>query len=119
MTHDNRFETVKMLLKRLFINLLYFFLFFQTASSSGDPHVHIIKMVKPEDEGLYTCIAGNFLGQAEASAYLEVNSANTKFSHSTPMTLAAAAALIFTLFTQVCSKTLPFASRRVERKTVD
>lgn len=72
----------------------------KTASSSGDPHVHIIKMVKPEDEGLYTCIAGNFLGQAEASAYLEVNSANTKFSHSTPMTLAAAAALIFTLFTQ-------------------
>ena len=76
-------------------------------------------MVKPEDEGLYTCIAGNFLGQAEASAYLEVNSANTKFSHSTPMTLAAAAALIFTLFTQVCSKTLPFASRRGKRKTVD
>ena len=76
-------------------------------------------MVKPEDEGLYTCIAGNFLGQAEASAYLEVNSANTKFSHSTPMTLAAAAALIFTLFTQVCSKTLPFASRRVERKSVE
>lgn len=50
---------------------------FQTASSSGDPHVHVIKEVKPTDEGLYTCIAGNFIGQATASAYLEVNDAFT------------------------------------------
>lgn len=47
----------------------------KTASSSGDPHVHIIKQVRPTDEGLYTCIAGNVLGQATASAYLEVNGA--------------------------------------------
>ena len=74
--------------------------FFQTASSSGDPHVHIIKMVKPEDEGLYTCIAGNFLGQAEASAYLEVNGgpAGPRIPAS-PLTLAAAA-LLASLFTQ-------------------
>jgi hypothetical protein len=52
-----------------------YFPFLQTASSSGDPHVHIIKQVKPTDEGLYTCIAGNVLGQATASAYLEVNHA--------------------------------------------
>ena len=37
---------------------------FQTASSSGDPHVHIVKQVDSADEGLYTCIAGNVLGQA-------------------------------------------------------
>jgi len=49
----------------------------KTASSSGDPHVHVIKEVKPTDEGLYTCIAGNFIGQATASAYLEVNDAFT------------------------------------------
>ena len=36
--------------------------------------MHVIKEVKPTDEGLYTCIAGNFIGQATASAYLEVNS---------------------------------------------
>ncbi len=47
----------------------------QTASSSGDPHVHIIRDVKSTDSGLYTCVAGNVLGQAQASAYLEVNSA--------------------------------------------
>eukprot|EP00095_Tigriopus_kingsejongensis_P008697 maker-scaffold483_size159862-snap-gene-0.45 protein:Tk08697 transcript:maker-scaffold483_size159862-snap-gene-0.45-mRNA-1 annotation:"hypothetical protein SINV_04149" len=47
----------------------------KTASSSGDPHVHVIKQVRSADEGLYTCIAGNVLGQATASAYLEVNSA--------------------------------------------
>ena len=52
----------------------------QTASSSGDPHVHIIKQVKPTDEGLYTCIAGNVLGQATASAYLEVNAAVRQLS---------------------------------------
>jgi hypothetical protein len=52
----------------------------KTASSSGDPHVHIIKQVKATDEGLYTCIAGNVLGQATASAYLEVNSARSLMS---------------------------------------
>ena len=52
---------------------LFPFIFLQTASSSGDPHVHIIKDIKATDEGLYTCIAGNVLGQATASAYLEVN----------------------------------------------
>jgi len=54
----------------------------KTASSSGDPHVHIIKQVKPTDEGLYTCIAGNVLGQATASAYLEVNRAGGHLSNN-------------------------------------
>ena len=40
-----------------------FYASFQTASSSGDPHVHIVKQVDSADEGLYTCIAGNVLGQ--------------------------------------------------------
>ena len=60
-------------------SFVYLFIL-QTASSSGDPHVHIIKQVKPTDEGLYTCIAGNVLGQATASAYLEVNAAVRQLS---------------------------------------
>lgn len=52
----------------------------KTASSSGDPHTHNIKKVAATDEGLYTCVAGNVLGQAVASAYLEVNSANRPFA---------------------------------------
>ena len=60
--------------------IIVFFGLLQTASSSGDPHVHIIKQVKPTDEGLYTCIAGNVLGQATASAYLEVNAAVRQLS---------------------------------------
>ena len=48
------------------------YILLQTASSSGDPRVHIIKQVKATDEGLYTCIAGNVLGQVTTSAYLEV-----------------------------------------------
>ena len=45
-------------------------------------------MVKPTDEGLYTCVAGNVLGQAVASAYLEVNSASRLFA-LTPARLLA------------------------------
>ena len=61
-------------------NLKFIYFLLQTASSSGDPHVHIIKQVKATDEGLYTCIAGNVLGQATASAYLEVNAAVRQLS---------------------------------------
>ncbi|XP_071747086.1 kazal-type serine protease inhibitor domain-containing protein 1 [Lepeophtheirus salmonis] len=67
----------------------------KTASSSGDPHVHIIKQVKPTDEGLYTCIAGNVLGQATASAYLEVNSGPRLYSQIQILGLSL---LIGTLF---------------------
>ncbi|CAB4070474.1 unnamed protein product [Lepeophtheirus salmonis] len=63
--------------------------------SSGDPHVHIIKQVKPTDEGLYTCIAGNVLGQATASAYLEVNSGPRLYSQIQILGLSL---LIGTLF---------------------
>jgi len=91
----------------------------KTASSSGDPHVHIIKMVRPEDEGLYTCIAGNFLGQAEASAYLEVNSAMLTATTFTPMTLAAAAALyllVSSLFTQHLLSSQPHHSHSTNHR---
>lgn len=40
----------------------------------GDPHTHVIDRVEPYHEGLYTCVAGNVLGKAEASAYLQVYS---------------------------------------------
>jgi len=46
----------------------------KTASSNGDPHIHTIRNVEPLHRGLYTCQAGNVLGKAEASAYLEVSS---------------------------------------------
>lgn len=63
----------------------------KTASSSGDPHVHIIKDVKTTDGGLYTCIAGNVLGQATASAYLEVNASSGLASKTSSMIFAALA----------------------------
>lgn len=44
---------------------------------SGDPHTHIIQRVEPTHEGLYTCVAGNVLGKAEASAYLAVDSGSS------------------------------------------
>lgn len=47
----------------------------KTARTSGDPHVHTIRKVSPLHEGLYTCEAGNVMGKAMASAYLEVSGA--------------------------------------------
>lgn len=90
----------------------------KTASSSGDPHTHNIKMVKPTDEGLYTCVAGNVLGQAVASAYLEVNSADSLLSSPTrfvrqhvtahPILTATAILLVSTLHAQLNRHTWPW-----------
>jgi len=44
---------------------------------SGDPHTHIIQNVEPNHEGTYTCVAGNVMGKAEASAYLQVYSGSS------------------------------------------
>jgi len=46
----------------------------------GDPHVHEISRVQPQHEGVYTCVIGNVLGNAEASAYLQVNSGTNGLS---------------------------------------
>ena len=78
---DTKYKSIKnthLIIRFLIFNLNFFS--FQTASSSGDPHTHNIKKVAATDEGLYTCVAGNVLGQAVASAYLEVNSANRPFA---------------------------------------
>eukprot|EP00090_Calanus_glacialis_P001710 TRINITY_DN11240_c0_g1_i2.p1 TRINITY_DN11240_c0_g1~~TRINITY_DN11240_c0_g1_i2.p1 ORF type:complete len:142 (-),score=35.50 TRINITY_DN11240_c0_g1_i2:362-787(-) len=44
------------------------------SARAGDPHTHQISNVDPDHEGTYTCVVGNVLGKAEASAYLQVNS---------------------------------------------
>lgn len=55
---------------------------------NGDPHTHIIQKVLPTHAGTYTCVAGNVLGQAEASAYLDV------YSNSSVPTNVSADALL-------------------------
>jgi len=49
------------------------------SARNGDPHTHEISNVDPQHEGLYTCVVGNVLGRAEASAYLQVNSCSGIF----------------------------------------
>jgi len=44
----------------------------KNARTRGDPHTHSIQRVQQFHEGLYTCVVGNVLGRAEASAYLLV-----------------------------------------------
>ena len=84
---------------------------FQTASSSGDPHTHNIKMVKPTDEGLYTCVAGNVLGQAVASAYLEVNSASRLLHiQMHPFLTATVTLLLSTVYAQINRHAWPWVS---------
>jgi len=46
----------------------------KNARTRGDPHTHSIRRVQQFHEGLYTCVVGNVLGKAEASAYLLVTS---------------------------------------------
>ena len=49
------------------------FLIFQTAASRGAPYSYKIENVGGNHSGFYTCVAGNSYGEAESSAYLEVN----------------------------------------------
>jgi len=42
----------------------------------GDRHVHTINMVQEDDEGSYSCVAENVLGQTVMVAYLNVNYAH-------------------------------------------
>ena len=47
--------------------------FFQSGSLGGDRHVHQISSVSSTDEGSYSCVAENVLGQAQQVAYLAVS----------------------------------------------
>ena len=47
--------------------------FFQSGSLGGDRHVHQISSVSSTDEGSYSCLAENVLGQAQQVAYLAVS----------------------------------------------
>ena len=49
------------------------FVLFQPNSAGGDRHVHSISSVTSTDEGSYSCIAENVLGQAQQVAYLAVS----------------------------------------------
>ena len=42
----------------------------------GDPYSYQIQNVDTEDTGLYSCVAGNILGETIRTAYLEVNTTN-------------------------------------------
>ena len=42
----------------------------------GDPYSYQIQSVDTEDTGLYSCVAGNILGETIHTAYLEVNRTN-------------------------------------------
>ena len=43
----------------------------------GDPYSYLIQSVDTDDTGLYSCVAGNILGETIHTAYLEVNPANS------------------------------------------
>ncbi|XP_023341207.1 sialic acid-binding Ig-like lectin 15 [Eurytemora carolleeae] len=69
---------------------------------SGDPHTHIIQRVEPNHEGTYTCVAGNVLGKAEASAYLQVysGSSSSLYSHNAGL-LEMLLLMLFALFSSL------------------
>jgi len=59
----------------------------KNARTRGDPHTHSIQRVEPGHEGLYTCVVGNVLGRAEASAYLQVSSSQPALAGPTGLVL--------------------------------
>merc|ERR1719350_813098 len=47
----------------------------RTGTDPGDPYSYTLTRVEPEDTGLYSCVAGNILGETVETAYLLVNKA--------------------------------------------
>jgi len=62
----------------------------RTGSSSGNPYSFIVKDVSWMDEGFYTCMAGNTIGETVSQAYLHISSA----SRCLPVGLLLALALL-------------------------
>ena len=48
----------------------------RTGASKGTPYQYSIQHVVEDDTGVYTCVAGNIMGETIASAYLLVNKNN-------------------------------------------
>jgi len=44
----------------------------RTGASTGNPYHYVIKDVSFEDEGFYSCVAGNTLGETASTAYLQI-----------------------------------------------
>ena len=51
----------------------------RTGATKGTPYHYKVKNVTPQDSGFYSCVAGNVLGETVASAFLEVNAAQTAY----------------------------------------
>jgi len=47
----------------------------RTGASMGNPYSYVIKDVTDKDEGFYSCVAGNTLGETVSSAFLEISTA--------------------------------------------
>jgi len=45
----------------------------RTGASAGTPYSYYINKVSSADSGIYSCVAGNILGESVSTAYLEVN----------------------------------------------
>jgi len=48
----------------------------RTGSSMGNPYSYAITAVSVKDEGFYSCVAGNTLGETVSSAFLEISAAD-------------------------------------------
>jgi len=66
----------------------------RTARTHGTPYSFRVRNVSPNDEGFYTCIAGNIVGETVSSAYLEVSSA-VRYPLQLPTLLLAQVLLVF------------------------
>lgn len=60
----------------------------RTGSTSGNPYSFIVKDVSWLDEGFYTCMAGNTIGETVSQAYLHISSAPRNLPVGLPLVVA-------------------------------
>lgn len=87
----------------------------RTAADSGDPYTYKIDNVDWSHEGFYTCRAGNFLGDTEISAYLEVadiSQEHTGIDTSTLATICIITFIVLSLGVAGCGWQFMLRSRR-------
>ena len=71
----------------------------RTGTDPGDPYSYTLTNVDQYDTGLYSCVAGNILGETTETAYLLVNQASDYRSSSYWMVLTT---FIWILGRQAC-----------------
>jgi len=60
----------------------------RTGATQGTPYSYSIRRVGPQDRGLYSCVAGNILGETVSTAFLDISRGERAVLGELPLLLA-------------------------------